>query len=317
MAQLRLTVQTITPLLMYGADNKDDRTNDSIRAKPELRASSIRGVLRYWLRAVLGGYLTDVSRVYDAESAILGSTDKGSKVQVRVQLNRTLQMQDRLTVLPQQTRGYSLTHTGFAPDGEFRITLSTHPLDNSDVLDAGSDLLKAVFLMTHFSGLGKRSRRGSGNLRVLDARGYEGDLPLAILPEDRDELAQYLADVSNYIMPHQRASSNTDTPKFPVFTSDTTVVLVGQSVHLTYEDAFKELWDVSGPYHHEGGIFGDVRPRRASAIHMRVAATRVGYVAQQTILYSGNGAWSQMQDYIKHCKLHGFDDIYGTWGHWR
>lgn len=315
MTQLRLTVQTITPLLMYGADNKDDRTNDSIHAKPELRATAIRGILRYWLRAVLGGHITSVSKIYEQESAVLGSTDTGSRVSVRVQPARSMQPLESQTVLPRQTKGYSLSHTGFVPDSEFRITLSTHPLDKSDVLAADKDLLKAVFLMVHFGGLGRRSRRGSGNVRVLDANGYEGEPPLAILPENRDELAQYLTHVSRHISPQSQTVGRK--PSFPVFAWDTAMVLVGRQTHATYENAFQELWHVSGPYHHEGGIFGDVRPRRASAIHMRVAAVRAGYVAQQTILYTGNGQWDKMRDYIQHSLNQGFEDVYGTWGHWQ
>jgi CRISPR type III-B/RAMP module RAMP protein Cmr1 len=300
---------------MYGADNKDDRTNNSIRAEPELRASSLRGILRYWLRAILGGQPISVSQVFEQESAILGSTATGSRVNVRVQQGRSMQAAESQTVIPRQTRGYSLTHTGFVPGSEFRITLSTHPLDKSEVLDAGSDLLKAVFLMAHFGGLGRRSRRGSGNLRMLDANGYEGEPPLAILPENRDELAQYLTSVSHHISPQSQTVGRK--PGFPVFAWDTAVVLVGRQTHVTYEDAFNELWNISGPYHHEGGIFGDVRPRRASAIHMRVAAVRAGYVTQQTILYTGNGQWGKMRDYIQHSLTHGFDAIYGTWGHWQ
>jgi len=299
---------------MYGADNKDDRTNDSIRAEPELRASAIRGLLRYWLRAVLGGHITSVSEVYAQESAILGSTAIGSRVNVRVQQGRSMQTAKSQTVLPRQTKGYSLSHTGFIPGSDFRITMSTHPLDKSGVLAADSDLLKAVFLMVHFGGLGRRSRRGSGNLRMLHTNGYEGEPQLAILPENRDELALYLAKVSNYVSPQSYNVGRR--PDFPIFASDTAVVLLGRQTHVTYGDAFNELWTVSGPYHHEGGIFGDVRPRRASAIHMRVAASRAGYVAQQTILYTGNGQWGKMRDYIQQCLTQGFDAVYGTWGHW-
>ena len=317
MTQLRLTVQTITPLLMYGADNKDDRINKSIQAEPELRATSIRGLLRYWLRAVLGGQISSVSQVYEKESDILGSTDSGSKVRVRVQQSRSMEAAENQTVLPHQTRGYPLKHTGFPPESEFRITLSTHPLDNSQVLAPDSDLLKAVFLMVHFGGLGRRSRRGSGNLRVLEAKGYEGELPLASFAENRDELAKYLKKVSHHISPDTHTiERKPGFPRFPIFAWDTAVVLVGQHTHATYGDAFNELWNVSGPYHQEGGIFGDVRRRRASAIHMRVAAVRAGYVAQQTILYTGNGQWSKMQNYIEDCSKQGFEPVYGTWEHW-
>ncbi len=308
-------MQSVTPLLMYGADNKDDRTNPSLRAEPELRASSLRGTLRYWLRAVLGARFASPREVFEEERAILGSTDSGSKIRVRVYQSNAMRAEQNQTVLPEQTRGYALRHHAFPADSEFRITLSTHLLDNSPVLDADGDLVKAVFLMVNMSGLGRRSRRGSGNLRVLEARGYEGDPPLAILPEDRDALANYLIEVCRFAGDPSRMLGRR--PDFPVFAQDTAVVLLGRKTHHNHQDAFDELWNISGPYHQEGGIFGDVRPRRASAIHMRVAPTADGYVSQQTILYSGSGQWQDMQEYIGHCKSQGFDDIYGTWEHWR
>lgn len=314
MPQLRLTVQSITPLLMYGADNKDDRQNTSLRAEPELRASSIRGVLRYWLRAVLGAKESFTSKVFEAESAILGSTEAGSKVQVRVQAGRSMQTEDGQYVLPRQTHGFALRHNAFMPGSEFRITLATHPLYSGNALAPDGDLMKAVFLMVHFGGLGRRARRGSGNLRVLDAKDYEGDLPLAVLPDNRGNLKDYLVDVAQFVGP---APSVSTYPEFPVFAPDAALVLLSQETHPDYESAFNELWSVSGPYHDARGIFGDVRPRRASAIHMRVAATRAGYVAQQTILYSGRGDWAQMQEYIEHNMNEGFETIYGTGRDWR
>jgi hypothetical protein len=45
-----LCLETITPLFLTGADP---------RGEPELRAASIRGALRFWLRALLGGVIGD------------------------------------------------------------------------------------------------------------------------------------------------------------------------------------------------------------------------------------------------------------------
>ena len=319
MSRLHLTLQTITPLLMYGAYNKDGRSNSSLQAQPELRATSIRGVLRYWLRAVLGAeHNGSPSLVYEAESAILGNTGRGSRVGVRV-LWRKEEMQptEKQTVLPRKTsKGHLLQHTAFPPKSRFHLYLTTHPLDTGDVFAPGAPLIKALFLMTHFGGLGRRARRGSGNVCVRQADGYEGTPQLDLFPKDRDELAQHLREVANYItsevvtLPYR--------PKFPVFAGNTAVVLVGKSAYPSYEDAFDELWRVSGSYHHEGGIFGGTRPRRASAIHMRVAETKAGCVPLQTILYSGHGKWKRMQEYIAHCQQNGFEAIYGdgAWEDW-
>ncbi len=51
-----LCLETITPLFLTGADP---------RGEPELRAASIRGALRFWLLALLGGVIgTETWTVY-------------------------------------------------------------------------------------------------------------------------------------------------------------------------------------------------------------------------------------------------------------
>jgi CRISPR type III-B/RAMP module RAMP protein Cmr1 len=314
MAQIQLKLQSVTPLLMYGAANKDDsRLNPSIKQIPEFRASAIRGILRYWLRAVNGSLVGRTSELFEREKDVFGSTDSGSRVKVRVNATNS-QIQSRLNVLPAQTKGYRLEHTGFPSHSKFTVTLSTHPLDGSGVLDAESPLVKALLLTTQFGGIGRRSRRGSGNLQILDVNSDVDGLQMPSLSEDRDALATQLVSIAQFVCPPSRTVARR--PAYPVFASDTAVVLLSRQTHASIDDAFDELWSVSGPYHKDGGIFGDMNPRRASAIHMRVALTRSNeYVSQQTILYSGNGNWDRMKAYIAHCQSQTYDVLYGTWGH--
>ncbi|RMF80526.1 MAG: type III-B CRISPR module RAMP protein Cmr1, partial [Chloroflexi bacterium] len=301
-----LTVQTITPLVMYGADNKGRS------AVPELRATSIRGILRYWLRAVLGSQSINPERVYEKESAILGKTETASKVTVQVQASRSmLQSEGAVRLLPER-----LQHRGYDAGSEFRIVLATHPLADDSIFQG--DLLKALYLMTNLGGLGRRSRRGSGNLRVVKTSGVElqSDKPqLDKFAINLNDLTEYLVNVIQFV------TSNTQPigccPTFPIFAPDTACVLLSNTTHLSYKDAFDELWRVSGPYHHECGVFGGVRPRRASAIHMRVSESRDGYHPMMTILYSGSGNWGKMQEFIEHCRASGFTSIYGDWSNWQ
>lgn len=302
MAQLQLTVKTITPLLMFGADNK----NPSI---PELRAPSVRGLLRYWLRAVLGVKHNTGKALHEAESAILGSTEQGARVQVRVFAGSSLQDASGLRVMPER-----IPSDGFKDGGQFRITLTTHPLDNSDVFAEDGDLVKALYLLTHFGGMGKRSRRGSGNLRVLSANFEQ----LAFYPSEGESLVEHLRNVSHHITSQTTLLGRR--PAHPVFAWDTAAVLVSPDAFPTYRDAFDELWDISGPYHYEGGIFGDVRPRRASSIHMRVSESQAGYHPQITVMYSGdrdNVQWSRMKSFIQTFRNNGFVHVYGDWSGWR
>lgn len=76
--EIKATLETVTPLFLGGADP---------RGAPELRAASVRGALRFWLRALLGGIIGDdkLNDLRKAESAVFGSTEGASPVVVRLQ----------------------------------------------------------------------------------------------------------------------------------------------------------------------------------------------------------------------------------------
>lgn len=308
MPNIRLTLESITPLLMYGADQNE----------PELRGPSFRGILRYWLRAVLGATYPNPPELYKQETRILGSTEQGSKVTLRLQPSKRMQAASDQWVMPERTsKGWRARYDAFPGGSSFRLTLSTHPLDKSGVLADDSALVKALFLMAHLGGLGKRARRGSGNLRVIEAEGYDNEqMPLDTLAEDRTALRDYLRNMANFV----NGSTTVDRrPDFSVFAPNTCVILLGTKTYPTVEKVLEnqgDLWSLSGPYHHTGGIFGDARPRRSSAIHMRVAVTRAGYVPQQTIFWSRERDWSDMKSYIKRCTSSDFELIYGDYKGW-
>lgn len=54
--------KVVTPMFLAGTD-KDT---------PELRASSIRGALRWWFRAVAGGYITALTELKRLEGCLFG-----------------------------------------------------------------------------------------------------------------------------------------------------------------------------------------------------------------------------------------------------
>ena len=70
-----LELEAVTPLWIGGAGRQ-----------PELRPPSVRGCLRYWLRALLGGTLgEDLKTLRQAEMAVFGSPQRISPVIIRPQ----------------------------------------------------------------------------------------------------------------------------------------------------------------------------------------------------------------------------------------
>lgn len=64
--------KSITPMFMYGANQNE----------PELRPASIKGVMRFWWRAINGDLSLD--ELKEKEGEIFGSTVRRSKVNIRV-----------------------------------------------------------------------------------------------------------------------------------------------------------------------------------------------------------------------------------------
>ncbi len=145
---LTVTLETVTPLFLGGADPS---------GAPELRPPSFRGALRYWLRAALGGVIGDnLEALKRAEAEVFGSTERASKIGVRVapfSLPLTEKPDGMLRVKGME-RGQS-----------FRLTLASRNAGDAEWKCAIASLL----LLVSFGGAGRRTRRIAGTLRLLDA----------------------------------------------------------------------------------------------------------------------------------------------------
>jgi len=148
---LRITLETVTPLLLHGADNRT----------PELRPPSFRGAMRYWWRAALGGIIGDknLKGLHDLENAVFGSPERGSPISLRI---------GALDI--RKTETYLLPHKnkvwGEGIEGTFELILSQPRRDDALIWDAACASLE---LALTFGGVGQRSRRGYGTLRIAEA----------------------------------------------------------------------------------------------------------------------------------------------------
>jgi len=72
MGTVTFECETITPMFMYGADGKT----------PELRPASIKGVMRFWWRAICGHL--ELEDLKEQEGEIFGDTDKKSSFSIKM-----------------------------------------------------------------------------------------------------------------------------------------------------------------------------------------------------------------------------------------
>lgn len=191
---VKFELETVTPLFLGGADP---------RGEPELRAASIRGALRFWLRALLGGFTGDspqgLERLRQAEARIFGSTERGaSSVVVHVQQIKTnidsfseiIGGRPGIAYLFFSARGIGREpeRKAIKPETRFNITLRSRP-----AVEKGHRMVwhacAALWLLTRLGGLGMRSRRGAGSLQVVKVSQAPPSLPpFEIRSRDPSEL---------------------------------------------------------------------------------------------------------------------------------
>ncbi|GAB4477652.1 MAG: hypothetical protein Kow0088_16730 [Anaerolineales bacterium] len=206
MDQLMITFETVTPLFLGGSEP---------RGQPEIRPPSIRGALRYWLRAALGGTIgdKDFGQISSVESLVFGKADEkfgASAVVIRLH-NSSLREQYFSELIGSDPKGNRVRYPGMAylwfsarstrKEGERRGLWGNFDLTMSARMGAKNSTQRfqeayaALWLWVNLGGLGSRARRAAGNLRVARTEGSSHlleNLPLTTRAKTPQELAEEL-----------------------------------------------------------------------------------------------------------------------------
>jgi len=197
---LRVSLRGVTPLFIGGGKHEPNPERpDRLFTPAELRPPSIKGLLRYWYRALAGAHR-------DREDLLFGSTRTGQSpclLRVSAWKEDAARWEDRRYGQPPAQGGfrqgagpeadngiiylgYSLTlgsndRRAIPPEkSAFTLFVTPHP-QHGRSLEVRQAWLAALWLLVHIGGVGSRSRRGLGSLRI---EGWEGwpeceHLPLA------------------------------------------------------------------------------------------------------------------------------------------
>lgn len=192
----RIEVESITPLVIAGA-NPYSLRNET------LRPPSLRGMMRWWFRAIMGGFLSSISDLNKLEKKVFGGTKQSSPVIVKSEnisvdkgTTRSLNLSSALRYL-----WFSITFGGeerrryFEEGSTFAIQLFSK---EEDPLKLALDCL---WLTLYLGGIGTRSRRGMGNLKVIQT---EGEFPYSFesAASDLSSLQEYMEDTLECIFNH-------------------------------------------------------------------------------------------------------------------
>jgi CRISPR-associated protein Cmr1 len=154
-------IQVITP--MIGGGVEPARADDEI----PVRASSVRGHLRFWWRATIGARLPTLADMHRREGEIWGSTSSASRIRILVKAHNFGEANSNHWRWPSSKKDrdkvFSYILFPFEPSippprvGSFSLEV-TYPTELKD------DLCTALWAWTNFGGIGARLRRGFGAL---------------------------------------------------------------------------------------------------------------------------------------------------------
>jgi CRISPR-associated protein Cmr1 len=238
---VRASFEIVTPAFIAGAD----------QTKAELRIPSLRGVLRFWWRAlVYARYQGDLDEIRKREAWLFGSTDRQSGVIV------SFEGEPRVRVLNQRTwnnddwqfyTGYGLVEsTGgverefLAPGGSFTLrVLLHHRLGETDV----AELVDAFRLFGLAGGIGGRTRKAWGSICATGIETPGSSTWTA--PTNRDS---YLREVSALLRP---SASWLALPTYSALWSESRVAVGarqrnGEAAHRALVKDYKDYLKIDG-----------------------------------------------------------------------
>lgn len=306
-----LAIQTyklrlISPAFIAGTDKN----------YPEMRAASVRGQLRYWLRAMLGAHNPNPKNVWETESQIFGSTTSGSGISVRVFRDGPAKSRD-YPMLPHRKnegrRGLSIQRALDAGQ-VYDLQLASRP-----GVKVPSEAVDALSLWSLLGGIGRRSRRMFGAVQIMAG---DDNPNWYTQPQNPDELA---ALIRNLLTRVGSAPPQSNLPGFPTLNSAQSWVIVGKTPFSSSEDLvitlFRDLLRADA-FRNKQDTFGQAMGgRRASPLIAQVRRIRFEgedyYFPILTALRSRpdkNIDWSHLKRFMEAAESH--FDAERVWGGW-
>jgi CRISPR-associated protein Cmr1 len=278
MQKISVVLETITPLFLAGADP---------RGEPELRAPSVRGALRYWLRALLGGFaeFQTLANLQRQESKIFGSTDsklggaspitikcpslENEPQDISFRKQKALQVNGKYKPTGRDYLWWSMAESGrqgqdnhldakrYLPKGtRFEVTLQSRLANrnfSTELVHAGA----ALWCLVQFGALGARSRRAAGCFSASPIIGAER-LPPFETPDSPQSLAQQLGEGLAKVRTELRSEMAGNVKKeFDILHPDSCQIWVvtGDNPWTSSDDAVEEIGarfrDFRGVKHYE------------------------------------------------------------------
>lgn len=205
--KITFELETITPMFISGAN----------QSKAELRASSIKGLLRFWWRALHAE--PDVDKLREKESKIFGSSDEGkggSSFALRITYSGELRpTKDRFPskqqyLVPVEGRNFNINILEYLAYGTYEYVRRQGNIFTREYYPPGTrfnvivsffdeqqknKVMGAFYVWSLFGGIGSRSRNGYGSFHVLNMeQAFKDSKDLLLNLYEKDKLEKLVKE---------------------------------------------------------------------------------------------------------------------------
>lgn len=313
--EIAVTLEIITPLFMGGTDT--GMLADAIRVP------SIRGQIRYWLRALLGRSCDgDIKTLQKQEGYLMGDTKTGSLVHLRIVEPQSLLRTGTRRMLPhrQLSGGNPLLTPSFTENQAFQIVISPRP----GLSEIPNQIMAALLLWLNLGGLGKRSRRGFGSLQVQGVKvegvsvAAEALMLLQASTRTGVELQTHLKKVVTWCVGTvSETAVFTDLAPYPILSDKVANVMVCEAASdkhtgmKPYEQAMVPFWTQTLRNNNlaDERAYGYAirQARRASPFHLHIAKTGEDHHLLLTTFWAkpspnGDAGWKKVERLLADCQ---------------
>lgn len=183
---IKFTCEVTTPMFLSGADGKT----------PELRPASIKGVLRFWWRA-MHRHL-DLETLKKQEGNIFGDTSQRSQVIVHCVAHKLATIDLQLIPHKRKPKQHAII-----PGQVFSVTLGLSSPNKAFDLNKLQTLFELACIL---GGFGKRVRRGMGSIRITayqllgaEKTLFSEDTSLSVIEQKLKVFSPYFASTRKQI----------------------------------------------------------------------------------------------------------------------
>ncbi len=263
----KLNLETVTPMFLHGSDSN----------VLELRPPPFKSLMRYWWRTVQDCKTESLRKT---EARFFGSTEGKAPFSIRISVTKDLRARQHQ---PLPHRSGSFRRSAYVPGQPFDLCLIAR--DESVV----SSCVQTAKLGLLLGGVGNRSRRGFGSIRVTDWNFTKpSDLQREILETLNSVAGAERFQIKDQSIESKRPASSS--LEYPVIQR----IYFGQPTD-NVDSLLRKIGQATHNHKHDALGYAKGQKRLASPIHVRVQKISSGYIPVVTQLYLAGNKPKQYQ----------------------